>query len=124
MPLPRLHAYESRVGQPSPSSATPAYLTVANDSAWPRGALQPAPYTQAVVAVEIAELALEIGFLAGHDAVADDQREGHQHLQQPEIVERDGQADLAPAAPDRVSTIVGRRRRRGRSVADDAPTRV
>src|SRR5262249_12293491 len=26
-------------------------------------------------------------------AVADDEREGHQHYQQPEIVERDGQAD-------------------------------
>src|SRR5215472_13256523 len=34
-------------------------------------ALQPAPYARAVAAVDIAEFALEIGFLAGHDAVAD-----------------------------------------------------
>src|SRR5262245_60030941 len=56
-------------------------------------ALQPAPYTRAVATVDIAELALEIGFLAGHYAVADDEGEGHQHDQQPEIVERNGQAD-------------------------------
>src|SRR5215467_12489666 len=55
--------------------------------------LQPAPYARAVATVDIAELALEIVFLAGHYAVADDEREGHQHYQQPEIVERDGQAD-------------------------------
>src|SRR5262249_59614924 len=59
----------------------------------PSGALQPAPYTRAVATVDIAELALEIGFLAGHYAVADDEGEGHQHDQQPEIVERNGQAD-------------------------------
>src|SRR3982074_1050929 len=57
--------------------------------------LQPAPYARAVATVDITELALEIGFLAGHDAVADDEREGHQHQQQPEIVERDGQAEQA-----------------------------
>src|SRR5215471_5004176 len=56
-------------------------------------ALQPAPYARAVAAVDIAEFALEIGFLAGHDAIADDERERHQHHQQPEIVERDSQAD-------------------------------
>jgi hypothetical protein len=47
----------------------------------------------AVATVDITELAFEVGFLAGHYAVADDQREGHQHHQQPEIVERDCQAD-------------------------------
>src|SRR5262249_59227528 len=54
--------------------------------------------------VHIAELALEIGFLAGHYAVADDKRERHQHDQQPEIVERDGQADQTqePAEVDGV----------------------
>jgi hypothetical protein len=31
-----------------------------------REALQPAPHTRAVVAIDVAELALEIGFLAGH----------------------------------------------------------
>src|SRR5215475_11952378 len=55
--------------------------------------LQPAPYARAVATVDIAELALEIVFLAGHYAVADDERAGHQHYQQPEIVESDGQAD-------------------------------
>src|SRR5262249_28293671 len=42
----------------------------------PSGALQPAPYAPAVATVDIAELALEIGFLAGHYAVADDEGEG------------------------------------------------
>src|SRR5262249_37581725 len=56
------------------------------------GALQPAPHARAVRTVNITERALKIGFLAGHYAVADDEREGHQHYQQPEIVERDGQA--------------------------------
>src|SRR5215831_5938511 len=58
-----------------------------------RRALQPGPYTRAVATVDIAELALEIGFLAGDYTVADDEGEGHQHDQQPEIVERNGQAD-------------------------------
>src|SRR5262245_2604841 len=58
-----------------------------------REALQPAPHTRAVTAINVAELALEIGFLVGHYAVADDERKGHQHYQQPEIVESDGQAD-------------------------------
>jgi hypothetical protein len=58
-----------------------------------QGALQPASYAQAVATIDITELALEIGFLAGHYAVADDEREEHQYHQQPEIVERDGQAD-------------------------------
>src|SRR5262245_52344961 len=58
-------------------------------------ALQPAAYARAVAAVDITEPALEIGFLAGHYAVTDDEREGHQHQQEPEIVERDGQAGQA-----------------------------
>src|SRR5262245_57107881 len=59
----------------------------------PSGGLQPAPYARAVATIDIAEFALEIGFLAGHNAVADDEREGHQHHQEPEIVEPDGQAE-------------------------------
>src|SRR6516162_1450242 len=45
------------------------------------GALHPAPYAQAVATIDITERALEIGFLAGHYPVADDEREGHQHHQ-------------------------------------------
>ena len=56
--------------------------------------LHPAPHTRAVATIDITELAPQIGFLAGHYAVADDQREGHKHHRQPEIIERDGQADL------------------------------
>src|SRR5215813_9929089 len=78
-----------------------------HESALPRSllALQPAPYTRAVATVDIAELALEIGFLAGHYAVADDEREGDQHHQQPEIIERDSQADETqePAEVDGVA---------------------
>jgi len=58
-----------------------------------RGPLQPAPYARAVATVDITELELEINFLAGHYAIVDDERERQQHQQQPEIVERDGQAD-------------------------------
>src|SRR5882757_10916796 len=58
-----------------------------------RQALQPAPYPRAVAAIDVPELALEIGFLAGDHAVADDKREGHQRHQQPETVEGNGQAD-------------------------------
>src|SRR5882757_5389365 len=58
-----------------------------------RQALQPAPYPRAVAAIDVSELALEIGFLAGDHTVADDKREGHQPHQQPEAVEGNGQAD-------------------------------
>jgi hypothetical protein len=39
--------------------------------------LQPAPHARAVATVNITELALEIRFLAGHNAVADGECEGH-----------------------------------------------
>src|SRR5215831_5696690 len=42
-----------------------------------RGALRPAPYARAVAAADITELALQIGFLAGDDAVPDHQVERH-----------------------------------------------
>src|SRR6516164_3146250 len=57
------------------------------------GALQPAPYARAVARIDITGRALEIGFLAAHYPVADDEREGYQHHQQLETVERDRQAD-------------------------------
>src|SRR5215470_9664452 len=69
-----------------------------------QGALQPAPYARAVATVDVTELALEIGLFAGHYAVVDDEREGHQHHQQPQIVERDGQADQTSASA-RTNTI-------------------
>jgi len=61
--------------------------------AW--GTVKPAAYSRPVATVDITELALEIGFFAGHYAVADDEREGHQHHQHLDIVERNGQADQA-----------------------------
>src|SRR6266516_3745886 len=79
------------------------------------GALQPAPYARAVATVDITELALEIGFLTGHYAVADDEREGHQHHQEPEIVERDGQADQTQEHGE----VDGVAREAVRSVLDD-----
>src|SRR5205823_11592362 len=60
---------------------------------WPAKVLHPAPYPRAVAAIDVSELALEIGFLAGDHTVADDKREGHQRRQQPEAVEGNGQAD-------------------------------
>src|SRR5687768_1528917 len=56
-------------------------------------ALQPAPHARAVVAIGIAELALEIGFLAGHHAVANDEGAGHECREQPEAVEGNGETD-------------------------------
>src|SRR5690349_2392484 len=58
-----------------------------------RQALQPAPYPRAVAAIDVPELAFEIGFLAGDHTVADDKRKGCQRHQQPEAVERNSQAD-------------------------------
>jgi hypothetical protein len=40
--------------------------------------LKPALHARAVAAIDVTELALEIGFLAGDYAVADDEGEGHQ----------------------------------------------
>jgi hypothetical protein len=51
------------------------------------------PRARAVATVDVTELALEVDFLAGHYAVADNEREGSQHHQRPEILERDRQAD-------------------------------
>src|SRR5262249_41923830 len=79
------------------------------------GALQPAPYARAVAPVDIAELALEISFLAGHYAIADNEREGHQHHQQPEIIERDGQADQTQEHAE----VDGVARKAVRSALDD-----
>ncbi len=50
-----------------------------------RQALQPAPYPRAVVAIDVPELALEIGFLAGDHTVADDKRKRRQRYQQPVV---------------------------------------
>src|SRR5262249_12210168 len=62
----------------------PGIDAAANDLAvgrWPQidqRPLQPAPHTRAIAAVDITELALEIIFLAGNDAMADDEHEGDQ----------------------------------------------
>src|SRR5215813_14057135 len=80
-------------------------------------ALQPAAYARALAAVDITEPALEIGFLAGHYAVTDDEREGHQHQQEPEIVERDGQAGQA----QKCGEVDGVAREAVRSAPDDGP---
>jgi hypothetical protein len=62
----------------------------------PRRRLQPSPYMRAAAAIDITELALEIGFLAGNDAVTDEdhKRRQHQQQQQSEIAECDRQADM------------------------------
>ena len=54
-------------------------------------ALQPAPHAGAVGAIDLAEYALEIGFLPRDHAVADDEGEGHERHQRPEAVEGDGE---------------------------------
>src|SRR4051812_3069058 len=56
-------------------------------------ALQPAPHARAVAAIDLAERALEIGFLPRDHAVADDEGERHERHQRPEAVEGDGETD-------------------------------
>src|SRR5579859_4158367 len=77
--------------------------------------LYPASYARAVAAIDIAELAREIGFLSGYDTVSDHEHERYQRHQQPKAVECDGQADLSQehAEVDRVA------RKAIRSMPDD-----
>jgi hypothetical protein len=58
-------------------------------------ALQPAPHARSIAAIDIAELALKIGFLAGDYTIPNDQGERYRYQQQPEGVEGNGQADEA-----------------------------
>ena len=81
--------------------------------------LEPAPHTRAVVAIDVTELALEIGFLAGDYAVADDEGEGCQCQQQPEAVEGNGQAD----EPQHHAEINGIAREAVRGGIDDGRAR-
>src|SRR5215471_20451919 len=81
--------------------------------------LEPAPHTRAVVAIDVTELALEIGFLAGDYAVADDEGEGCQRQQQPEAVEGNGQAD----EPQHHAEINGIAREAVRAGIDDGRAR-
>src|SRR5215831_6982815 len=77
--------------------------------------LEPAPHTRAVVAIDVAELALEIGFLTRYYAVADDEGERCQCQQQPEAVEGNGQAD----EPQHHAEINGIARKAVRAGIDD-----
>jgi hypothetical protein len=56
-------------------------------------ALQPAPHAGAVAAIDLAEPALEIGFLPRDHAVTDHEGEGHERHQEPGAVEGDGETD-------------------------------
>src|SRR6476660_8760598 len=56
-------------------------------------ALQPAPHARAIAAIDLAEPALEVGFLPRDHAVADDEGEGHERHHRPEAVEGDGETD-------------------------------
>src|SRR4029450_8745780 len=69
--------------------------------------LKPAPHARAVPAIDIAELALEIGFLVGHHTKADDEGEGHKHRKKPEIVKAKGKSD-EPQHHAKVDGIAGK----------------
>src|SRR6516162_5120798 len=81
--------------------------------------LEPAPHARAVVAIDVTELALEIGFLTRDYAVADDEGEGCQCQQQPEAVEVNGQAD----EPQHHAEINGITRQAVRAGIDDGRAR-
>jgi hypothetical protein len=55
--------------------------------------LQPAPHACAVAAIDLAERALEIGFLPGDHALADDEGEGRERHERPGAVEGNGEID-------------------------------
>jgi hypothetical protein len=56
---------------------------------------QPTAHAGLIAAIDVAELALEIGFLPGDHAVTDDEIEGHQRRDDPQTVEGDREADQA-----------------------------
>src|SRR5215831_4788171 len=56
---------------------------------------QPAANAGLIAEIDVAELALEIGFLAGDHAVTDDEIEQHQRHEDPQTVEGDREADQA-----------------------------
>src|SRR5262245_48149509 len=56
---------------------------------------QPAANAGLVAEIDVAELALEIGFFAGDHAVTDDEIEQHQRREDPQTVEGDSEADQA-----------------------------
>src|SRR5262249_25001784 len=60
-----------------------------------RACSQPAANAGLVAEIDVAELALEIGFFAGDHAVTDDEIEQHQRSEDPQTVESDSEADQA-----------------------------
>src|SRR5262249_13850009 len=56
---------------------------------------QPTANAGLIAEIDVAELALEIGFLAGDHAVTDDEIEQHQRSEDPQTVEGDSDSDLA-----------------------------
>src|SRR5258708_16697549 len=64
-----------------------------------RKALQPAPHTRAVAAIDIAELALKIRFLAGDYTVAADKSERNQRHQHPQPIQPHAPTPKPPPHP-------------------------
>jgi len=60
---------------------------------------QPAANAGLIAEIDVAELALEIVFLAGDHAVTDDEIEQHQRSEDPQTVEGDREADQAKDMP-------------------------
>src|SRR5437879_6135355 len=80
---------------------------------------QPTANAGLIAEIDVAELALEIGFLAGDHAVTDDEIEQHQRSEDPQTVEGDSEADLAKdhaeinrVAREAVGSVHDDRRRR------------
>src|SRR5262249_30019215 len=97
---------------------------------------QPAAHARLVAEIAVAELAREMGFLAGDYAVADDEIERDQREQQPQAVERDGEPDqpqhhaeidrvareaVGAAGDDRRRRLVGLDLRAAPADRDDRP---
>src|SRR5215471_7568815 len=91
-PMRRRPSYTSATTAALPRRRQPGFAcATARTRAWS----QPTAHAGLIAEVDVAELALEIGFLAGDHAVTDDEIEQHQRREDPQTVEGDREADQA-----------------------------
>src|SRR6516164_5253161 len=91
-PMRRRPSYTSATTAALPRRRQPGFAcATARTHAWS----QPTAHAGLIAEIDVAELALEIGFLAGDHTVTDDEIEQHQRREDPQTVEGDREADQA-----------------------------
>src|SRR5262252_2000751 len=91
-PMRRRPSYTSATTAALPRRRQPGFAcATARTRAWS----QPTAHAGLIAEIDVAELALEIGFLAGDHAITDDEIEQHQRREDPQTVEGDREADQA-----------------------------